>query len=70
MNEADKVRYQTQLKEMTDKGFFLMSDGSKSTDAQNIPKRKSTKSKVEKSPDKSKKSVKDVKAKMGGKKKE
>jgi len=70
LNEADKARYDKEKKDVADKGFFMLADGSKSTDAKNIPKRKSTnKSKVEKSPEK-KMSVKDVKAKMGGKKKE
>jgi len=55
---------------MAEKGFFILHDGSKSTDAKNIPKRKSTtKSRAEKSPEK-KMSVKDVKAKMSGKKKD
>ena len=70
MNEADRARYDKEKKDVADKGFFMLADGSKSTDAKNIPKRKSTnKNKVEKSPEK-KMSVKDVKAMMGGKKKE
>ncbi len=55
---------------MADNGFFMLADGSKSTEAKNIPKRKSTKSRVEKSPDAKKMSVKDVKAKMAKAKKD
>lgn len=31
-NEADKKRYQQQLQELEKKGYFIMSDGSKSTE--------------------------------------
>jgi hypothetical protein len=38
--KADEVRFQTQLKELEDKGFFTTADGIKSTDLYVDPKKK------------------------------
>jgi hypothetical protein len=40
LNEADKVRLEKQKAEIEKKGFFILADGSKSTDEKNIPKKK------------------------------
>lgn len=43
VNEEDKLRYAKQLAEIEKKGYFMMPDGSKSTDTQNIPKKRRSK---------------------------
>ena len=48
MNAADKTRQQKQEAELEKKGYFLLEDGTKSTDPQNVPKKRKT-SKVSKS---------------------
>ena len=40
MNEADKKRRDDQLAEMEKNGYFILADGSKSTDEKNFPKKK------------------------------
>ena len=40
MAAKEKKRYDGQVEEMQKKGFFLMEDGSKSTDEKNAPKSK------------------------------
>lgn len=43
LNEQDKVRQQKQKDEIAKKGYFMMEDGSKSTDAKNVPKKRKSK---------------------------
>ena len=67
MAEKDKLRFQKEKKMLDDHGYFMLADGSKSTDPQNIPKkkRKSTKSMMDVTIVKNDKiSVKDVKNKI------
>ena len=40
MNAADQVRQQKQVADLEKKGFFLLEDGTKSTDPQNVPKKR------------------------------
>jgi hypothetical protein len=40
MNAVDKVRQEKQEAELAKKGFFVLADGSKSTDSQNVPKKR------------------------------
>jgi hypothetical protein len=49
-NEQDKVRQQNQKDEVAKKGYFMMPDGSKSTDTQNIPKKRKSKLATPQSP--------------------
>ena len=46
MHEADVVRNEKQKKELAEKGYFKLENGSKSTDEQNIPKQKKVKTKI------------------------
>jgi len=43
LNEQDKVRHQKQKDEKDKKGYFMLDDGSKSTDAKNVPKKRKSK---------------------------
>jgi len=38
MNAKDKLRHEKQLSDLKTKGYFVLEDGSKSTDDQNVPK--------------------------------
>jgi hypothetical protein len=40
MADLDKVRYEKQCAELEKKGYFILDDGTKSTDPANIPKAK------------------------------
>lgn len=51
MNEKDKARMEKQLAELNKKGFFTMPDGSKSTDPQNVPKKRKSMKVLEKTKD-------------------
>ena len=46
MHEEDKLRYEKQTEELKKKGYFTLSDGTKSTDPENVkmlqPKKKKT----------------------------
>ena len=42
MNAADQVRQQKQVVDLEKKGYFLLEDGTKSTDPQNVPKKRKT----------------------------
>ena len=48
MHEADVVRNERQKKELAEKGYFKLENGSKSTDEQNIPKQKKVKKLIKK----------------------
>ena len=48
MHEADVVRNERQKKELAEKGYFKLENGSKSTDEQNIPKQKKIKKLIKK----------------------
>ena len=73
-NEADKKRHEQQLEELNKKGYFMLEDGSKSTDVSNVQKKlKSQKQSIELSKSmsddnikaqKPRMSVKDVKKKV------
>lgn len=43
MNELDQVRYKKQLDELNDKGYFIMADGTKSSEME-IKKKKAKRS--------------------------
>lgn len=44
LHDKDVVRYENQKKELKDKGFFILEDGTKSSDHQVQGKKKATKS--------------------------
>ena len=54
--KADKIRHEKQCAELEKKGYFILDDGSKSTDEKNIPapKKKSRRVRKEKSPEEKK----------------
>lgn len=58
----DKARNEKQKAELAKKGYFLLEDGSKSTDPQNVPKPKKSRKRDEKSVEAPRKSAKDAKA--------
>jgi len=49
LNAKDKVRQDKQLAELKNKGFFVLEDGSKSSDEQNAPKQSRKAKKANKS---------------------
>lgn len=66
MAEPEKKRYEQQMAELKSKGYFIMEDGSKSTDAKNrvkAKKKQANQTVAEEKTPKARKSVKEAKAK-------
>jgi len=64
MNEQDKMRQEKQQQNLEKKGYFILEDGSKSTDEKNLPTHKRRLSKASKSLPSDNEETKSVKKSM------